>query len=214
MRSSQLKLLSPSCSKQPAAQHIGHQVFLRQIVDLIDLRQFGLISGRHILIDHTRLNRMQHRVAIARSEPAAQLGGGVNRRPKSLPMLTAALLCAARIVDLAEFDLRSEPDHMAEIDDVSGKTRHHIHAILRKSLFAIEVHRSWRPHPNKTTANRRATDSARCTRLPEDAERYPYRPIVTAADIAQADRRSHKPTVASRADSIHYSAKRAGRLSC
>ena len=56
-------------------------------------------------------------------------------------MLTAGLLYAARIIDLAKLDLRREAHHMAEIEDVGRESRQNIKAILRKSLFPKEVHR-------------------------------------------------------------------------
>ena len=126
--------------QQPAANRIGHQAFLRQIVHLIDLRNLRLVGGRHILVDQARLKRVQEGSTVSHTEPAAELGGGIDTRPKGLPMLTIARIDASRVIGLPDLGLRRQSDDVPEVDDIGRQTGQQVHPVHLETFIAIEVH--------------------------------------------------------------------------
>src|SRR5262245_37295933 len=136
-----IKAAVASLLQQPVTEHIGHQIFLRQIVDLIDLGNLLLSGRRDIFIYHAGLNSMQQGITLAPSEPAAHLRPRIKPNPKRFAMLAFRILHPMRVVDLAGFYLRRETHDVAEIQDVGRQPRQHIDSILGKSLLTIKIHK-------------------------------------------------------------------------
>jgi hypothetical protein len=61
---------------------------------------------------------MQQGIALTRSEAAAQLGGRIKPRPKSLAMLAFRTLHSSCVVNLPHLHLGSQPHDVAEIQNV------------------------------------------------------------------------------------------------